>query len=517
MVDLPEPFSPHVVRHVRCISCRELFGITEDSNRRKSGSRPGANWRIVSAHLPDVDLRQQDVRMRQPISPQPRSEPHPDSRRPPVTPPPRGGSARSPIYASQDYHINCPRCGADNRNWLYFSLRRRWVIFGGVDAWYLPFFGIVLSTVIVAFVFIWGSVRNPETSLERWGVLAVVAVVASITISSLIVGDWKGALEARRVSKYLPGHWQPAPGLIWGLVASFVFVFVAPLIIYFAVPKVIEFVINPGPPPMPRQTAQAMATDIQQSMNSSDFPVGAISPASEALADIREFLGDLPADSVQIQTVENLISSLEAKQSQISVADLDISGYLDQLQTYVEENQTPNLQPPPFWYQRDQLWRHLVIWFMVVTAVSAISLVLATNAVSSQVRRIDGQIPRPIYYRVATMTRVAAWEAKHSLEIRGDMEHIQWMVANRLENGGIELVGLHRDVPEFDRNGRAIGEHVRAQRYRIYTDRWAHIEQAQVSDIRAPMTVDTPRFVVYSEHQQQEAQRLIALAGQDES
>ncbi|MCB8949218.1 MAG: hypothetical protein H6653_14490 [Ardenticatenaceae bacterium] len=61
--------------------------------------------------------------------------------------------------------------------------------------------------------------------------------------------------------------------------------------------------------------------------------------------------------------------------------------------------------------------------------------------------------------------------------------------------GGINLVGLHRDPPEFDAYGRAIGETVRAQKYVVETDMWGRIIKATIHDTHVQRPAGGPDFV----------------------
>ena len=76
------------------------------------------------------------------------------------------------------------------------------------------------------------------------------------------------------------------------------------------------------------------------------------------------------------------------------------------------------------------------------------------------------------------------------------MRRVQWMDVQRNEEGGLDLIGLLRDVPEFDEHGQLLDALVRAQRYTIATDMWGRIEFAEVKDVMVPNTVGVPRYAV---------------------
>lgn len=111
------------------------------------------------------------------------------------------------------------------------------------------------------------------------------------------------------------------------------------------------------------------------------------------------------------------------------------------------------------------------------------------------VAKVDPQLPPPIFHSVANMTRVVGWEAKQALEIDGTMQHIQWVNVERNAEGGLNLTGLHRDPPNFDAQGRAIGETVRAQKHVVETDMWGRIIRATIHDTRVQRPAGGPEFV----------------------
>lgn len=123
------------------------------------------------------------------------------------------------------------------------------------------------------------------------------------------------------------------------------------------------------------------------------------------------------------------------------------------------------------------------------------SVFLIMRSVKEFAGHVDQQLPPPIFHSVASMTRIVGWEAKQALEIEGTMHHIQWVNVERNEEGGINMIGLHRDPPSFDAQGRAFGETVRAQRHVIETDMWGRIKKATIQDTRVPRPAGGPDFV----------------------
>jgi hypothetical protein len=65
----------------------------------------------------------------------------------------------------------------------------------------------------------------------------------------------------------------------------------------------------------------------------------------------------------------------------------------------------------------------------------------------------------------------------------------------RNPEGGINLVGLHRDPPSFNTQGQAFGETVRAQKYVIQTNMWGRIIKASIYDTQVPRPAGGPDFM----------------------
>lgn len=93
--DLPSYPSVFTTRHINCVSCKEKIAITE--------GRDG-QWFVRAGTPQTVNLHYEARRQQRSVVPTSRQIQQPVDGR--ITPP-------------QSYElINCPRCGADNRNWL---------------------------------------------------------------------------------------------------------------------------------------------------------------------------------------------------------------------------------------------------------------------------------------------------------------------------------------------------------------------------------------------------------------
>lgn len=105
MLNLPKPPHTRISRQLTCVSCHEQFTIAEDDPRRDDPHSP--NWLMPAEDYPDVQLRYESDRSRRSVAPE--SQAHPRQ------------NAGDYSGWDNDRHdsINCPRCGADNRNWLH--------------------------------------------------------------------------------------------------------------------------------------------------------------------------------------------------------------------------------------------------------------------------------------------------------------------------------------------------------------------------------------------------------------
>ncbi|MAT97664.1 MAG: hypothetical protein CL608_11015 [Anaerolineaceae bacterium] len=139
--------------------------------------------------------------------------------------------------------------------------------------------------------------------------------------------------------------------------------------------------------------------------------------------------------------------------------------------------------------------RLLVVWGGLLGGATLITVIVAFSNVTTFIKKLNAHLPLPIFHSVAGMTRLVIWEAKKALELEGNMQHIQWVKVERNAEGGINLVGLHRDPPSFNAQGEAFGETVRAQKYVVHTNMWGRIVKANIYDTRVPRPAGGPEFV----------------------
>ena len=563
MIDLPDLPLVFTTRQIECISCREHFSIAEEfitaNQQTDQHEEVQPPWRLPPDHHPNTQLRFHETRFLRSIIPQTRAEPNP-------------GSLRPFLERNNDTYVNCPRCGADNRNWLQITNlpRGRSVLYKmtgvRVSALHLLITAIVLVVLSVVFIAILGITLGRDVSfafvppvaaltilfilaatitafsdrlfkrvdnggLVTFGTFAsqilalaafllyasvhadrvlshavplgVVTFLAGLIPALFISDEWRRVLDSRRLRRFLPQVPQRDRfpiALRIGLISFIIFAFVLPLAVYWLFPLGLSFFfdrIDPEPRLTPQQSIEALQTSIEEWRSQSDSPEAADESLEELLRASEEFLTSLPAALSQVESVEGIIRELEAQDPNIPE---ELRGIVqdttDNLSQYVDENRSLLSAEPepsvPFEFPR----AFLFLWIAFVGTSSLTVTLLSAWALEIFVARVDAQVPPPIFHSVANMTRVVVWEAKHALEIRGNMEHVQWMDVRRNDLGGIDLSGLHRDLPTFDAEGTVTSDRVRAQRYAISTDRFGRIVQARIGDVNVPYAVGSPGFVV---------------------
>lgn len=139
-------------------------------------------------------------------------------------------------------------------------------------------------------------------------------------------------------------------------------------------------------------------------------------------------------------------------------------------------NVAPVSPPPP-----NINWPFLFNWFVALSLTAFASGTLSLALLQAQISQLAAHLPKPIFTNLSQMRQLAIWEANQALAIGPALSRIQWTQAQRNGRGGIDMVGLFRDPPEFDTHGR-LPNQVRAQQYFISTDPWCRLIEARISD-----------------------------------
>ncbi len=488
MFNLPEYPDVHTTRHITCVSCKEKFAITEG---HRIGEPQERQWRVLSHEANQINLRQEDNRQRRPVVPQP------------LQIPAQVENSEQPEFLQQPptkftpYKIHCPRCGADNRNWLLLQNN------DNQNLWqkYVSRFPHIRYALLLAAVFSFLTLLIP---LRSWLQIIFLAIFIPFAVLSLIVEltqHWGKLREGKHIAKIKPD----APdeeralwirGFSWVLLASVLI----PLIFFVLAPRVIQYGIKVVEP-SPEAEVEKAATDVGELVNQ-DLENTAAN--LEAIADdMDNLLTGMPTNASP--QFEQEVATFSEKLSAVVTAALNELNIIRQESPdIIEARRTQELEKIDKARAKaiEQLKkeimadiRFLLVWAVMVGLPVFISVFIVMRSIKAYVKKVDGQLPPPLFYSVASMTRVVSWEAKQALEIEGTMHHIQWVSVKRNEEGGITLTGLHRDLPNFNANGQVRGETVRAQKHVIKTDLWGRVITATIHDTRVPRPVGGPEFV----------------------
>lgn len=583
MINVPVPPSALVTRQITCICCHEQFVISVDEPDRR---RPGAaeSWYVPADQPESSQLRYEADRSRRQASPIARAVPEPN----PVNSP-----HHDPYYF---YSITCPRCGADNRNWLNFQQRpfpQQHTLLIGYTLTGLAGLGVLLLLV--------NPTVMPRLEMGKWThwlPLTIALILAGLLPLLLIPGLWYETRLRNYTMDVVPamkGSLAPVARrafLIWGILALLL-----PLIFYAMLPLLQEVqeaifaqeptlvthidrvsaqvdrlgdsapvnnafmgltaVLNTQLRACEKTQINQMIADLQAI--SAANPHGnllLVTRASEQLVVIRE----MASQGCRIELIQNVKSTLQpiinetnpyplpadlnlqqcrnqwqaANEGQNAIVDpacynfllvtllTDLGriedahmpirnragilaetrllaaapGLLPGVQGQIASNMATLENSLPGAVSAPLLnWRFLVFWFTAVSLTWLVCTVCANAALHQRIGWLDPHVPRPIFTSVASMTRVAVWEAKQALEMSGYEHRIQWMRAIRNEVGGVDLAGFFRDPPDLLADG-TMNPLVRTQRYGLSTDIWCRIREARITDMMTPRPAGSPTFVL---------------------
>ncbi|MCB8968077.1 MAG: hypothetical protein H6660_14405 [Ardenticatenaceae bacterium] len=467
---------------------------------------------------------------------------------------PRRAAERTPIDAQSarpDNFINCPRCGADNRNWLQILNRpsapvKFELLFVG------PLFVLAVAALILAALLIF---LNPSSeqythfiqaqavvvslllALSLWklgqrlfndiGVFenlsvsllalaaALLAFLATMALDKtnlftraiplaafvflagllppvIMTRQWQAIFQWRRQQRYLPVlSSRRSPLLLVAIGLVLILAVGVPLFAYMAVPVGINLILD-------RMSTAEIETPHQAIISLNDrledwlkTPTNANTQSVQELNNqLVDYLAHTPIDQPETKYAQDMLKLLPSYLTQLpNEVTAAVQARISDFTAYVD---APT--EAPFRVPNDVPRRFLAMWVSVVGLSSVLGIASAMSSVEKFVGQVMEQVSPPIYYSIANMTRVVAWEAGRALDNVNHIDHVQWVDVQRNELGGIDLIGLYRDTPEFDAMGQPLYTTVRAQRFTICTDMWGHIEFAEVRDMRVPPTVGTPYF-----------------------
>lgn len=493
MFDLPDYPNVYTTRHITCVSCKEKFAITEGQKNKKDEEK--SFWRILPETPSTVNLHYVDERKQRPVVPAPRhiqrltTDPTTEDRSSKITP----------------HIINCPRCGADNRNWLKLkqlgggkSLISQW------RTWQQRFPKVQTAVAISLLFSVIALLLIPlfEVSWPKAVFLALVTPIFTLLLIAELSDKWNKLREDNHRAKILPKT-SRLESKLW--IRSFAWLFIAaviiPVIIFSGFPAafqaIVEFLDDP-----PEAKVVAVAEDITVDFNTQlNESIDDLEGFGQQMGETIEGFPDDDIPELERQK-ERLSGDLEnaailaaeeinsAGQQTITQIDNQLEEELDILESARKTERTR---------LADEITAN-VRFYAVWGAIVGLSLLITTFLVLPDVKkfasRVDANLPSPVFYSVANMTRLVTWEARQALEVGNQHFDIQWMSVNRNDKGGLDLVGLFRDPPEFNVFGQASGGQVRAQKHTIHTDLWCRVTNAKIEDVLVPVPAGAPAGVM---------------------
>lgn len=209
MYHVPAAPQTHVTREIVCICCNERFTIAIDTPDRKKGHHKSDKWHVPANQISTTILRFTPHSHQQMINPPGRAEPENDP--------------EQTAHHDQDkeYYINCPRCGADNRNWLNAQTHK----FPHQKPFWIGA-GLVSIISIIAFLFFYKESGRLPFSLGLGGAVFAVGLIPLFIIPSLW-SDYRLRNYLNDVAPDAPEGTTPqwkAAFTIWGFFLMFVFV-----------------------------------------------------------------------------------------------------------------------------------------------------------------------------------------------------------------------------------------------------------------------------------------------------
>ncbi|WP_420641166.1 hypothetical protein [Candidatus Leptofilum sp.] len=396
------------------------------------------------------------------------------------------------------YAVNCPRCGADNRNWLALlqtnnqGMQQRFPVVRLAN--YVLWSFVALALTLIFFM---------DIHLGKAAVLLVAIPAAIFGTIWELTREWSGLRENQHVKKVLPKRRSKETELwIRGGILIFLFTIVFPIIFFSLAPTSFRIFLELAQD-SPESEVDEAATAVSLSVNQQ------IDATQDEFADIagqmQDLLDELPSED--LPSVEAEIDTLSDRLADTVVAS---ETALEQIQaeseTAIQVRRTAELdaiteaRKNAIEGLKGDLVANLgflTVWGVSVGIPTLVAVFIGMAAVKQFVGQVDRELPPPVFHSVANMTRLVTWEARQALEVGNQHFDIQWMSVNRNDSGGLDLVGLFRDPPEFNTFGQAIGNQVRAQKHTIHTDMWCRVKEAKIEDVMVPVPAGAPAGIMH--------------------
>lgn len=461
----PTPPRSLVTLQVACIACREQFVVAEGEPNAEPGNGRG-QWQPAAAGHPRLNLRFLPQRDRKAITPLPRPEvfemaPQTETR-------------------SAETAIVCPRCGADNRNWvriLHTPLWQQWRVL------WPALLGLLITGAIWLIAYDRLGNRFDETARVPF---FVSLFLAGVLPSLFLPMAWRQQREYRNARSLLPNPGWISPVLFMALTFFFTFVFILPGALFVAMPlgfEYIERLLAPPVQPTLEARMQTLHNGVQAVLSGND--VGKKTAVEEAISRLEALQAEAERKAV-IYTLFGVETSIQNSATEDQKPEsTDVNGRaqatLRWAKRHIQVNSAPQLTalitqqivalealvstPPEPLLDLE----FLKTWFKYTVTVSLFASLCGAGAAMLCVSGADPHLPPPLYFSLAEMTRVVGWEVKRVLELPGDMSQMEWQTAVRNELGGLTLVGIIRGAAGIG------ASYVPARRYEVVSDPWGRI------------------------------------------
>ncbi len=324
MIQVPVPPKTLATRQIRCICCQEQFTVSVASpfdgqktkprhwydkfrpKQKRSASLDGQKardeqkgrdngWYVPANQVHRTRMRYEKGRDLRPVSPAACADPELDLESNPYR------------QAAQFYFITCPRCGADNRNWL--NLQRELPFSRWQRPLSLGYFLSVLAVVAIIVLLFFPTIL-PQVNLSKWTrsiPLIICIFLAGLLPLLLIPGLW----DPMRIRKYLsevmssldsslsPAAWR----------AAIILVVLAVLLptLFYVIPPLVQEVKAAIFNRLPEATLVARIDEVSKRVNQLDESA----PVNNAFNGLTAVLNTQPRTCEKTQ-IDQMIADLQA-------------------------------------------------------------------------------------------------------------------------------------------------------------------------------------------------------------
>jgi hypothetical protein len=451
MIQSPEAPLSFTSRVLSCVSCQEQFAVAE-AFVKENHAQPEQRGKTVKKQIEKAWKKIHERSWRQPFT-----------NNSVQTVYPMDESVIKSLHFF-DTAVTCPRCDTDNRNWLQLHARpeRRERILGiSPDRFPMAVWGMFISFALAVIAFALVVKPDLDFIIRRAFILLLAVALTGYLTTMFVTGRWRAQREYRYKRPFMSqvsGWRQLSPVWRAGLPVLPATVVLMPLLLFVILPLSLNI-------------------------------VGLVTGASSAEdAPVRPTIIGSGLDATK-ETLETLLSHVKD--------DHEANNQIETMLAIIEElrenpisssgERVPAETSSGLGLELDRDFLRTWLWF--VGGAWVIAFGLALLAVNGFVKRVDSVLPPPLFTSVARMTPVVIREARIALRSNDTItRQIQWTRVERLPDGGVKLIGLHREGPAVEENGR-FPKTVRAQRYTIQTDLWCRIVQTDVYDTGVPPAI----------------------------